>query len=260
MIYHISDIGDSKVNEDILGYNNNFYWVLDGATALTNKKVFDSASDSKYIVQSFSKFFYSNSSLSNNNRELISKSLLDIKSYIDTQKLKDLEYELQPSFAMALVHITNRELEIDLLSDCYVIIYSGNDIKVFTDERINRLDEKALSFEDRDMMREQFIKNRKLMNKKDGYYVGTFLDFPMDDIRKYSFFRENVKEVLICSDGFYKVFKLGVVSLKDFFDSKLELQDVVNKLRDYEKSIPDDGFKKTDNATCIKISFGAQYE
>ena len=46
--------GTSEENEDIIGYERNYFWIMDGVTNLFNTNIFDYGSDSRVLVEKVS--------------------------------------------------------------------------------------------------------------------------------------------------------------------------------------------------------------
>jgi len=269
IIESISQKGCGKTNEDVLGICDNCFWVIDGVTAKTSTNFFSDISDSGYFANLFSKVLCKelkkNYNMYKNSKEVLLATMTKVKEILNKEFKTKEEKLLQPSFALAFVRISEKEVNLDILSDCYVIINYNDKIDVYTDKRINSIVKQTQKMREyilcnniegniaEDMMRQQKIINRLKMNSKDGYWVGT-----IDGAAFNNTFSKEIKrpiqKILVCTDGYFKVFQNSICSYEDIFSRKISLKEALIKLRKFESSQVTIGEKKEDDATAILIN------
>lgn len=264
----ISVVGDGKINEDICGYANNRFWVLDGATPKTKKHYFSVNSDAQYLVRKFSdelkKCCFEQPKLSN--RQLLAYAMGNVRSQIPNVVIPKEELLFRPSFAAAIVYIKENSVGIDLLSDCYVIVKCDGEVCVYTDSRINVIIgltqeiKKYVALNDIEkitaekIINQRKIDNRRLMNTDGGYWVGTIDGNAFDNTISFEIKRTPNMEIIICSDGFYKMIQYGLIDINQIFTTEESFDLLIRKLRLYEKKHIEYGSKISDDATAIRLS------
>ena len=260
----ISEKGAGKINEDIYGMKSNRFWVFDGASSVFDKKYFSDLSDAHFIVNLFNKKIIEidNGEISNNDLLIACQEEI-VNKHIDISKIP---YYKQPSFALAMVKVRDYELEVTLLSDCYIVLIYESRIEIITDSRIKIIAEQSqecveklksiniTNEERKKLLKERYQKNRKLMNRENGYFVGTFDGKGFKRTLEMTIMKEGIKKVLLCTDGFYKAFNLGIVTLDILFKNDICLENIVSQLRKYEKNEPEELVKNMDDATAILLS------
>lgn len=263
----ISSKGDGEVNEDTWGVCGNCFWVIDGVTSKTQKKFYSSVSDAEFLVNIFSEKLVDcckiNSQMSN--RDLMHQAMLRVRNNLNKITFDENEKSIQPSFAIAIVKINSGIMEIDVLSDCYVIMKHKRKIFTYTDSRINVIVEKTKKVREFiaqnnikgeqaiQLLTNQKLKNRELMNMSKGYWVGTIDGKAFDNTYSKKISLRDVDEVLLCTDGFYKIFEKDICTPQDIFEEKISLKSSVNILREYEKHNAEVGMKISDDATAVRI-------
>lgn len=264
----ISVVGDGKINEDVCGYENNRFWVFDGATPKTKKHYFAADSDARYLVNIFStelkKCCVEKPELSNG--QLLSYAMKNVRNQIPKVDFSKEEFLFRPSFAAGIVSIKENNVDIDLLSDCYVIVKCNEKVQVYTDTRIEvimRLTQEVKNYVVLNNVKKEIAEelvnlrkteNRRLMNREGGYWVGTIDGSAFDNIISINIKREKDMEIIICSDGFYKMFQYGLVDVNQIFSSGMPFDLLVKRLRLYEREHKEYGCKISDDATAIRLS------
>lgn len=218
--------GIGKFNNDIMNYDNDFCYVMDGASSLFNDNLFFDTSDLYEYMQLLKKnIVYSesiNSSFSNG-------IIMSNKSLPGYEKYK--EYEL-PTFTIAAVKEENDYYELYLLCDCLIsILYKDGNIENIEDHRfdetknncrkeISVIDELNLTREEKlELKRPIWRKYRKFANREDGYPVGSTNPSSINEgiIKRVN--KEEIDKIIICSDGLYS--KLGLPNNIDYFDKDI---------------------------------------
>lgn len=264
---YISECGDGGINEDVFGYFQNRFWVIDGATSKTKKRYYNDTSDARYLVNKFSAELNKTSFLNQrlNNKELMSVAMENVRKRVPKVDFTKEEISFKPSFAIAILFATKSHVFIDILSDCYVLVKNKEGIRTYTDHRIEVI--KSLTKKMKDyvyrnnlsdeiaerLIKEQKINNRKLMNKNNGYWVGTTDGIAFSNTASFELERESPIEIIICTDGFYKMVKYHLIDTNELFCSTKSFKTLVEQLRIYERNHKEIGSKTSDDATAIKL-------
>ncbi|QQK07720.1 protein phosphatase 2C domain-containing protein [Miniphocaeibacter halophilus] len=262
---------EKNFNEDTYFVSNDFAFVIDGASAITNKD------NSNYIVHSFVNNFKKNLSKELFNKEIsIVKALeLALENTLNS-KLKD-EYTFNDvSAAISIVRFIDDYCEVYTLGDCSVLLELDNTIKTFKSKDIELLDKKVIDkmknisikenisiLESRkhDIVINHLKNNRLLKNKENGYWI---LDTTGIGIKNGFYTRiekDEVKGFLICSDGFSQVYDtlniysdlnklfldLKIFSINKVLFTILEKQNNDKLLNEFPR------FFKTDDITAVYI-------
>lgn len=268
IIDNVSSKGDGVVNEDTFGFCSNRCWVIDGVTSRAEKYFYSPVSDAQFFVNNYSDILKNNCIYNeiSSNRELLLLSMKQLRNKLHKTNFDTDEEMFQPSFAIAIIHELADNLHVDILSDCYVIIKESDNIKVFTDNRItpisNRIDNNIKEMlQDNDMDIEQANKiinyykreSRKMMNKEHGYWVGTIDGTAFYNMFSVRLIKANINQILICSDGYFKLFEKNIMDFNDIFSNNISLKDSIEELRKFEKHEDNIDKKKSDDATAIRI-------
>lgn len=229
-----SEKGDGNYNEDIIGFHNNTYWIIDGSTSLSDNNYF-SNQDVLWLVKlmndKLSQYTYLSleDMMYQSLEEIRHEAKLKNKDYLDIDKYK------LPTFAISLFRVTDEGMDYYILADCSIIVSIDDEIKYITDDRItkfsvmNKEKIKSLSDDDDDIenkVKDVIIDTRKKMNTKDNYYVGSLDGVGLPYAIKGSL-KGKVNKILSFSDGFLRAFN------NKFEDEKnLNLNIVKGKLHD----------------------------
>lgn len=264
----ISEKGDGKVNEDTYGIASNHLWVIDGVTDKTEKKYYSEVSDAAFFANSFSKELQKVTEHSNTieNPKALILAMKELSHKLSKNEFYESEKIYQPSFTIAMISLIEKEICIDILSDCFVYLHTNShQIMKLTDERIKRISTKTQQVRDyiiqnnipieksKEMLYVQKMKNRLLMNQEEGYWVGTIDGVAFEHMFSYKENREFVDQVLICTDGFNNAFDEGVAFVKDIFNHDSSLRTIYDKMRKKEKQQLAIDAKKCDDATAILV-------
>ncbi|MCL2702443.1 MAG: hypothetical protein FWE91_02385 [Defluviitaleaceae bacterium] len=172
-------------------------------------------------------------------------------------------------FAMVMAHIGEKNIDIACLSDCAAIIWRRGscEAEVYTDTRIDKFTKRTKRVLDyarknglsgaggRELALRQIVKNRRSMNKPGGYWVGTADGAGFDQALTWSVDIKNADQVLLCSDGFMRLFEYNIMSMHDFFINGVTLNEAARLLRAFERDIPDfTELKRHDDVTAVRVT------
>ncbi len=264
----VSERGTGSVNEDVCGSTQTRFWVLDGATPVVFPPRYSAESDARYIVDLFSRELQQQGDAPLTNVQLLKTCATKIRG--QTCLPSDVLPHEQPSFALAMVHVRHMDIEVTVLGDCFVIVKECRAYRVYTDERVKVAGDetqkliKYLNASDlpvpvaEGMLRDQLTRNRQLMNRPGGYYVGTFDGDGFDYAKTHLEKRTGVDGLLLCSDGFHKVFDLGLMDPMEIDCKSLDLAQKISLLRSREATGGKTFGKQSDDATALCLTFRGQ--
>lgn len=112
--------------------------------------------------------------------------------------------------------------------------FSARTVAVMQDAKERGLDEKEIA----EVVSIQKAKNRKMMNHEGGYWVVAYEGDFVDEFTCFSYSISDVERILLCSDGFARLFDMEnqqTVSVEDILSSKISLHDAVKILRHAEE-------------------------
>lgn len=235
--------GTTKYNEDVFGTNNNYFWVIDGATDLFECDKIIGVNVSEYVNLLSCKL----NRLCNNKltlNDIMKKAVLNVSE--DLLKDVDIDDDLfnkLPNFAFVFCRVIDQKLEYLILGDCYLII--DNDI-ILTDNRISKFSDinkekiNAILKDNADtesLRLDIFRKTRLMGNKEDGYLIGTM---DCNSISNAILGRiDNFSNIKLMTDGYFK-----------FYEKYISFSEVVYYLfNDSEDLI----YSKRDDATIIEV-------
>lgn len=234
--------------EDLVGYSNNYFWLLDGATPPLGKK--NRQLTQEYICSlnaSLCEFSRENYSTT----ELLRRSIEKVKGIFEEKySLKDEEY--LPYSTVVLVKFDN-EIEYLVLGDSYLFIDNSTTPTVITDDRLENIaveerkivsdlkcsgiDEESLEY--LTARKNLITKELEYQNKENGYWVAG-LDAKAADYAVTGKIKCNqVPRIMATSDGLARL--VTHLNYYSDFDSlaqsilKNGANSIFEKLRDLEE-------------------------
>ncbi|MDN3019212.1 protein phosphatase 2C domain-containing protein [Paenibacillus sp. BSR1-1] len=271
-LFSYTEKGIAKYNEDQVGISKNVVWVIDGATPLFQKNFFSNQNDVVWLAEQINNRLpdFVDDALSLEDILLqtvqqIEQDAYRIKEDLDTIK----EYEL-PTFTIAMVRIIDQQLEYYVLGDCGALLESSDGtITYLTDKRLERFNERNKQAiitiqsiappEERERLKlEALMNTRKLLNKENGYWVGSIdgKGIPHGITGKMEV-AKNAK-VLLFSDGYASLFELyKLIDIHDFSFNEAAIQNTIKQVRATEEQDSNCVLyprpKKSDDLTVILI-------
>ncbi|MBJ8349728.1 PP2C family serine/threonine-protein phosphatase [Streptococcus zalophi] len=247
--------GTSLFNEDIVGFYQNYFWLMDGVTDLFDMDLFQEGSDSKKLVSLI------NEVLPNHlNDELSLKSILkntlseinhQTKMLFDSEAIQ--KYKL-PTFTIIFIRKTrNNQIEYMVLGDSSLIIEGQT---IISDHRISRFSENDLKkfrkIFDSEKRKEILIDTRKKLNQKNGYWIGSLDAYGLDYALVGTLQIKENQRLILCSDGFldYFKFKNNILELEFTTENIIRIISDIFKNEDKEKS---NKFKKRDDISILTL-------
>ena len=172
----------AKKSEDIIGFNNDFYWILDGATPPSGEKNTFYTQKFVNLLNAYLSFY---SIKCETPKELLEKSLKRVIDDFDQEKI-DKSY--MPYSTAIILKINNDEIDYLVLGDSYLYIENRLENRLVVDNRLKKIAQserelvqalraKGVS-EDTDIYKEArrslIEKEREQQNVEGGYWVAGF--------------------------------------------------------------------------------------
>lgn len=242
---YYTERGDGIKNEDVVGFQGDYFWIIDGATDLFHLNLFESEDDVALYVES----------LSISISEIIEKDLekdlaVIIKNAINLTNMKlglDIDsYEIykMPSFAILLAEHQEFVCRYLVLGDCFMQVKIADEIVEITDRRISQFSQrnkeglqrliKDEMFSDKNE-KELYRKTRMCMNKQDGYWIGSVDGVGIEHAIQGQVEIDKDSICLAYTDGLmetFDLFKLSEIDMSIFNNDNL--LEIVRKLRVYQ--------------------------
>lgn len=265
VLFEYSKGCDKHPNEDIYGYSDNVFWVIDGATAVFTDNYLSSGGDIHWTVNELNSELKktpcagSLAKMLRNSIAVVRNRAIAVAPILNSINQNEL-----PTFAICMIRINENTLEYAILGDCSVIT-SSNPCKRYSDDRIL-----PFHFMINDV-KEQFKNNpevykikvkeavqgiKKHINQRDGYCIGTFdPDSALLAVEgKIPICRGD--RILLCSDGFQPSIleaKLVKYNEREYFDPQ-KLDSLIQRQHEAEKRYKKkNGIDISDDETVVLI-------
>ena len=244
--------------EDVLGYVDNLFWVIDGATGLYSERIYeDYRTDAEALANYLSEGIILNKS-NGNLKDILGGSI----EYSMSKTIQDLkDYRLGPSASVILARINLKDIEVFRLGDAEIyydqtgyhdFCLSHQNLDKNTLMLISQLKSDSENYKE---SRLELIRNaRNKMNTPNGYWVATPDGLGLEH-GKYETFLNLGGNIYLWSDGFGCLFNNYQYNL-GYVDGK-GLNEVGRLIRDIEGADPRlekySRFKQHDDMAAIKI-------
>lgn len=269
--------GIETLNEDCVYLQDDFGFVLDGATGLTNDNVTPEKSDARWFTREFTRFLTENlGDKTQTIQSILKKGILEVNTKFNSY-CGEKEIKVKPSSTIALFRINKNEVEFFVLGDCVFLIRDiNNNVKELTTNDLSRLDAQNIKtlikrakennvyiVDARPLVNDELIRARLSQNTKGGYWT---LSDSIEAIDNGLYAKMNIneiKQIIAMSDGFSQIFDLfKLYTAKEFADQiqsgkpieelYMELynaQEQDNTCNNYPR------FKLRDDTTLFNIEF-----
>lgn len=230
--------GSRIYNGDVIGFDNDMCFVMDGSTALFNDYKFFAEGDLYTYMQMLKRYFVNdnNKSIQDNLKNAINLCNDKIDG-IDKYK----EYEL-PTYTICVIRDIGKYIEYYILCDTLIsILYKDGRIENIVDRRIDpvkvvcrnrnrEIKEMDITEEEKKkLILENEQETRKKVNIEGGFPVGSTNNNCIDNGYFGKIEKDKIDRILICSDGYYDNFYEYPKENKEF-DSEYVINRINNKL------------------------------
>ncbi|AKN34132.1 hypothetical protein Ccar_05735 [Clostridium carboxidivorans P7] len=267
-------MSEDRVNEDIAYAENNYGWVIDGATGLNKTNLTGSKGDVYWFVNEWNNYLKDNIlDKSKDIKEIVSKGMDFIGNKFN--KISSTKYPDKVDLSaasIAIIRINNNKVEYFLLGDCTLIVENNNGkSSIIKQMLLDKLDNIAkaemnklmlnegISFiEARQRINPLLIKHRLLKNTPEGYWTLGFDKNAVENSLYGYLDLEECKKALLMSDGFSAIFDNYKYMQADDLISIIEkqgLHQVYKTIRLIENEDADvvkfPRFKKSDDSSAV---------
>ena len=252
-------------NEDTYGYNNNTFWVIDGATDIFNDKYLSEISDVQWIVQKLN-YALKEKSLLISLKEMLRAAIENVRAealktspVISTIPLNQL-----PTFSICCVRINKNNLEYLCIGDCSLFCSNCpstrySDLRILPFHyQVNEVKEKYKNNPNEYNIHvfEKVREIKRFINIEDGYWIGT-LD--PNVVGKSVEGRIDINQgdrFLLCSDGFRpSLDEANLISFSpnDIFNEKSVNELIKNQIFSEKKYQSQTGINISDDKTILLV-------
>lgn len=216
-------IAGNVINEDKIYTEDNFVVFLDGASGLTKKIIPNSESDANWYVNEFVTQFKNEVKKSNYKykRYILKNTISNIKdnynSLLNNRKIDNINI---PSASGIVLFNEENHIKAFYFGDVLTVIKKKNNTFLeLYDKNLTELDNKVFKEANKISARDHIpfnlaikkcdkaiIKNRNLRNTDNGYYIFGLNIEAIKNIKTFRIEKNDIKEILIMSDGFYSYF------------------------------------------------------
>jgi Protein phosphatase 2C len=219
----ISDSGSDAggaYNDDCWGSASAAVWILDGATALSQERLFPAApSDAQWFVNAVDSELR-NSDWSKATGHLLQSVMRRVRRRFHLEAVGRIEQaSLWPLASFALIRIYGGRIEFANLGDCHILWRSpdGRTVKSFGSSRVTELDGNVIKeierlhregYKSQALVRNALLPmieaHRKLKNTPEGYWILDVSGKGIPHLQTTALEAADVETVLLCTDGYYR--------------------------------------------------------
>lgn len=230
-------------SEDLIGFEKNVFWLLDGATM---PKELSSISVVEY-TKNLSNAIRKNAYL-NHPQEILKKAIVEMK-----REYKNSITDINPSSTVIIVCF-GKEIEYGVLGDSTLYIVNGDEEIVVTDRRLQNIANKErIEFQHNSTLENRkklIIKENEYRNQKNGYYIAEFNPIAAQEMICGAITNAN-QDVLLMSDGLSVLHDKYNWSYRKILEKIKTNSEIIKQLREIDSS---------DDASFLYIKGENSYE
>lgn len=267
VIDRLAHSGINGFSEDAAYEGTDFFWVADGASAIRNDTFAGYASYAMWFTHLFREQFEKIASPSVPFPELVKRCIDSIEQAFP---LSDLDWYDKPNFTISALQIDQAYARLYTLGDCslYLLKQDGTIDRIY-DDRVDRFYSQTIRAaqmarsrgeDTAASVRRQMLENREARNREGGFWVVGYGGRYEQEFRTAACRMHDIKRILICSDGFNRIFKeFSLYTLSDLLTGTVTLGKAYETLYTYETTHGTDAdfpcVKIHDDATALLIEF-----
>lgn len=239
-------------NEDMIGYNENAVWIIDGASALNSQNIISKKeNDVVWYINAWNQYLYNNLTTKKSILEILKEGIEYVKNKANISNILNIDKFNLPSASIAIIRKIDNFLEYYVLGDCSIIIKDNEKIESFKDDKVSKFDNLAIECIKNEKtfncdffkgysknVLDVLIKNRGMKNNINGYWI---LEFDVEAIEngiygKYEIYNE--AQILMTTDGFSIYRELYKKETEHKFIQEVNrygLKEIYKRLRNIEK-------------------------
>lgn len=231
--------------------------VVDAATPIEPKEILGFNTQAEWLAEQMSRYMKNSDSHTDYPqlcRKFVDKVTPTIESF-------GFGIENMPSATTAAVQIKDECINGYVLGDCCIdILLNDGTVASFTDTRIDALSKKTFERkleairngeDEKVAIKNQMRENRQKMNENGGYWVIAAKNAFEKEFVKFSFEQKEVKNILVYSDGFARVFENDNALKEKVLNQQITLKQCVAFQRQSENETK--YIKRSDDISAILI-------
>jgi serine/threonine protein phosphatase PrpC len=208
-------------NDDCWGSASTAVWILDGATALSQERLFPAApSDAQWFVSAVDSELR-NADWSRATKPLLQAVMQGVRRRFQLEAVGRIEQvSLWPVASFALIRICGGGVEFVNLGDCRILWRSpnGSSVTSFGSSRVTELDASVVremqrlhreGYTSHELVRKAVLPmieaNRNLKNAPEGYWILDITGAGVPHVQTTVVEAADVERVLLCTDGYYRL-------------------------------------------------------
>lgn len=262
-------------NEDAAFVSSQMGYVLDGATGLLKEKITPAGSDATWFSYTWSEYLHKH--LSDEKRsitQIVKQGITEINNlYMSMEGAGQVKSK--PSAGAAMFRIVRDKIELFILGDVSIFLMDkeGNfthfaltDLPKLDEMNINRMvniaKEKNIDvIEARPFITDTLVEVRNRQNKPGGYWILSDNPEAADKAFTAEINKDNIKTIVVMSDGFSQIFDTLNIYTKQELASRLISGECLETMCRKIKTVQEEDalcnryprFKKSDDLSVIKL-------
>lgn len=260
VIESVLDFGEGIWGEDRLCTGTDCVCVIDGATPISRQKFKDFHSSAEWMAEQMRRYIAEHWNPDTQLPAICRKFVEATRAEIchSFPRRQDM-----PSLTIAALSRSGKVLRGSLLGDCSIyLLYKNGGVERITDQRTAHFYEKtlqakreaeAIGADAEQAMKAQRIKNKSYMNQPNGFWTVSYAGDFEKEFRTFVCSAEELAAVLLCTDGFDRLFSRNALSPQVILTRQLSLKDAVRNLRRLEKEDPADA-KRHDDVSAVLLT------
>jgi hypothetical protein len=267
----ITDRGN-EFNEDFVYNNGRYGYVIDGASGVTDR-VFTAGNTD---AQLFSHYIGNYLKEADWRNAEVKGLLTDAVDYFNQDNpWQERDRGNLPSATFSSYQIVGDQIVLSWLGDSPIIVETkAGEIKTFRDETIGQNDAKAIDelklllqtgveLEQAQLQIKPILQHNRSLRNTDldgGYWILDPTGVGIDHLHTAMIAADSVKEIMICSDGFYRLYEIFGIKLHSQFPPKrntltLSVKTLRNQERSADSMMSFPRLKSSDDVSALSRSF-----
>ena len=254
--------------EDRLFFGENFCGTIDGATTIDRIPVSGYTSQSEWLSEKMRSYLEGRVTISDFpcvcNDFIVSIKDSDVISRIASRALFDI-----PSATIAAVVESEEALTGYVLGDCGILFRETDDtLHYLTDQRINAFSKRTVKAKNRaeslsedaeKAVRAQMIKNRRMLNTKNGFWAVAPIGSFAEEFRVFEIPLKKINRFIVFTDGLTQICDMCGLALETLIaleKPSLEIEKCIENVKSGKTAVSSSYAKRIDDIGFIVVDPG----